>query len=189
MTTCASCTTEFIPARSDAKFCSGRCRVAAHRRRHRLQVPTAMARKRCWVTHRSKVPMTPGSIFARSNDPATWRDFSTACRAAAVGNVDGVGFMFDGTGIAGIDLDHCITDGVLEPWAAEIVPACAGTYIEVSPSGTGLHIFGLATVGTGRRRDGVEVYDRGRYFTVTGDRWGDAPLKLADIQAVVDAKR
>lgn len=145
-----------------------------------------MTRKRCWVNHRAKVPITPGSIFARSNDPTTWRDFSTACRAAADPSIDGVGFMFDGSGIAGIDLDHCLHDGALEPWAAEIVTACAGTYIEVSPSGTGLHIFGRATVGTGRRRNGVEVYDRGRYFTVTGKRWADAPLELADIQSVVD---
>ena len=146
-----------------------------------------MARKRCWVNHRQKVPITPGGVFARSNDRTTWRDFDTACRAAQARGIDGVGFMFDGTGIAGIDLDHCLRDGVLEPWAAEIVAACAGTYIEVSPSGNGLHIFGRGVVGNGRRSDGIEVYDRGRYFTVTGNRWADAPLELADIQSVIDA--
>ncbi len=30
-TSCDHCGTEFEPARSDARFCSGRCRVAAHR--------------------------------------------------------------------------------------------------------------------------------------------------------------
>lgn len=139
------------------------------------------------MVHRSKVPITPGGIFARTNDRTTWRDFATACRAAERGGVDGVGFVFDGSGIAGIDLDHCISDGMLEPWAADIVDACAGTFIEVSPSGTGLHIYGRGTVGAGRRLVGVEVYDRGRFFTVTGNRWGDAPLDLADIQSVLDS--
>lgn len=139
------------------------------------------------MIHRSKVPITPGSIFARSNDPSTWRSFAVACSAAEDGWADGIGFMFDGSGIAGIDLDHCIVDGELLPWAAEIVAACPGTYIEVSPSGTGLHIFGRGVVGTGRKRDGVEVYDRGRFFTVTGQRWGDAPVRLASIQTALDA--
>jgi hypothetical protein len=30
---CEHCGNEFLPARRDARFCSGRCRVAAHRRR------------------------------------------------------------------------------------------------------------------------------------------------------------
>jgi hypothetical protein len=29
---CAGCGTSFVPKRSDARFCSGRCRVAAHRK-------------------------------------------------------------------------------------------------------------------------------------------------------------
>lgn len=146
-----------------------------------------MSRRKCWVVHRSKVPITPSGIFARSNDPSTWRSFAVACSAAAHGNVDGLGFVFDGSGIAGIDLDHCLVGGELLPWAAEIVSSCSGTYIEVSPSGTGLHIFGRGTVGTGRKRDGIEVYDRGRFFTVTGQRWADAPARLSNIQPVLDA--
>lgn len=146
-----------------------------------------MTRKQCWVVHRSKIPITPGGVFAKSNDSSTWRDFATARKAAQKPGVDGVGFMFDGSGIAGIDLDHCITDGVLEPWAEKIVDRCAGTYIEISPSGTGLHIFGLGNVGSGRRRNNVEVYDRRRYFTVTGNRWNNAPVALANIQSVLNS--
>lgn len=146
-----------------------------------------MTRRPNWVTHRKKVPLIPNGAFASSTDPTTWRDFPTACRAAERGDVDGVGFVLDGTGIAAIDLDGCITDGVLADWAAEIVAMCPDTYIEVSPSGRGLHIFGYATVGTGRRMDGVEVYDRKRYMTTTGHRWADAPVTLSDISAAVAA--
>lgn len=184
---CHSCGDSFY-ARADAKFCSGRCRVAAHRARQ-PQLPREMTSRPNWVTHFQKVPRVPFGTFARSNDPTTWRDYRTACNAAALGNVDGIGFMFDGSGIAGIDLDDCLHDGVLDDWAADIVARCVGTYIEVSPSGRGLHIFGRATVGAGRRLGQVEVYDRGRYFTVTGQRWVDAPSVLSDIQSVTDRLR
>jgi primase-polymerase (primpol)-like protein len=61
------------------------------------------------------------------------------------------------------------------------------TYVEVSPSGEGLHVWGRATVPTGRRVlvDGlsVEVYGVGRYLTVTGEVFTPGPL--ADLTAVV----
>jgi primase-polymerase (primpol)-like protein len=88
-----------------------------------------------------------------------------------------------------IDLDHALVDGELLPWARRIVDGLPATYIEVSPSGTGLHIWGFGSVGRGRRmRDGeasVEVYDRGRYITVTRRPFEDAPSKLADLSEVI----
>ena len=64
----------------------------------------------------------------------------------------GPGFVLNGDGIVCIDLDHCLTGRVLEPWAADILAACPGTYIEVSPSGDGLHIWGRALDFDGGRR-------------------------------------
>jgi primase-polymerase (primpol)-like protein len=59
----------------------------------------------------------------------------------------------------------------------------------VSPSGTGLHIWGFGSVGQGRRirrgESSVEVYDRGRYITVTRQPFGKAPSKLADLSKVI----
>ena len=101
--------------------------------------------------------------------------------------MDGVGFVLNGDGVACIDLDDCLHDGVLDDWAADIVARCPRTYIEISPSGRGLHIFGYATVGKGRNLGGVEVYDRGRYICVTGQRFGDFPRRLSDISAAVAA--
>ncbi|GGV37174.1 hypothetical protein GCM10010293_40880 [Streptomyces griseoflavus] len=89
-----------------------------------------------------------------------------------------------------IDLDHALHGGVLAGWAREIVDRVPRTYIEVSPSGTGLHIWGYGTVGRGRRiRRGeacVEVYDRGRYITMTGKPFEGAPSSLADLSKVLD---
>ena len=175
---CSSCGVEFH-ARADARFCSGRCRVRAHRG---LRPPAELVRRDRWVTHRAKVPLQVSGGCASSTDPSTWSTFEAA---SSCSGRDGVGFVLNGDGIACIDLDHCLVDGVLEPWAQEIIDRCPRTYVEVSPSGTGLHVFGLATVGAGRNMGGVEVYDRGRYMTVTGRRYGSFPNRLADISGLV----
>jgi hypothetical protein len=94
--------------------------------------------------------------------------------------LDGVGYVFTGTPFAGVDLDNAFDDsGKLYPWAAEIVERFRGcAYIEISPSGTGLHIIGEGSLPAdawhkvrpvGKNDSGIiEVYDTGRYFTVTG---------------------
>jgi primase-polymerase (primpol)-like protein len=146
-----------------------------------------MTRKPNWVCHKQKVPRVPFGAFASSTNRETWRDHATAVSGAQQPGIDGIGFVLDGEGIACIDLDDCLHDGVLDDWAQEIVDRCPRTYIEVSPSGRGLHIFGYATVGKGRRSGGVEVYDRGRYICVTGRRFGGFPRRLSDISAVVAA--
>jgi primase-polymerase (primpol)-like protein len=102
----------------------------------------------------------------------------------------GIGFVlspFDR--LVCIDLDHALVDGVLAPWARDIVDGLPDTYVEVSPSGDGLHIWGYGSVGRGRRiRRGsaaVEVYDRGRYITVTGRPFQGAPSRLAGLSRVI----
>jgi primase-polymerase (primpol)-like protein len=43
------------------------------------------------------------------------------------------------------------------------------SYTEISPSGTGVHIYTKAKLpSTGRRKNNIEFYNSGRYFTVTG---------------------
>lgn len=177
--TCSWCGADFA-ARAGARFCSSRCRVGSHRA---APPPELVALPR-WVRHRAKRPITAWGSSASSTDPRTWSTFD---RAAASSHGDGLGFVLAADGIACIDLDHCIVDGVLTSQAQAVVDACRGTYIEVSPSGTGLHIFGLAEVGRGRIGGWFEVYDRGRYMTVTGRRWRRAPLRLADISAAIAA--
>jgi primase-polymerase (primpol)-like protein len=43
------------------------------------------------------------------------------------------------------------------------------SYTEFSPSGTGLHVITQATIPQGRRKDQLEMYSTGRYFTLTGN--------------------
>lgn len=105
---------------------------------------------------------------ASSTDNRTWSAFETALEA----NPDRLGFVFKaGGGLFGIDLDDCRDPetGGVEPWAEAIVERFPRIYWEVSPSGSGLHGIGLGQLPEGRRRVGkIEMYDRGRYFTVTG---------------------
>lgn len=175
---CAWCSSEFA-GRADARYCSGACRVAAHR----AAPPADLIALPRWIRHTAKVPTRVAGGNASTTKPGTWSSYAEAC-ASSVG--DGLGFVFAGDGIVGIDLDDCLSESGLEPWAAEIVAACHGTYIEVSPSGRGLHVFGRGVVGPGRRLGPVEVYDRGRYFTVTMRRYRRAPLVLRDLQTVID---
>lgn len=132
-----------------------------------------------WVCHRDgeKVPIDPKTGHnAKANDPATWGTFEQATGWAA-SNGGGIGYEFtEDAPFCGIDLDHVRDEdsGELAPWAREVVDAL-DTYTEVSPSGAGLHLIARAEKPeNGSKRtnaDGTafEMYDRGRYFRMTGD--------------------
>lgn len=75
-----------------------------------------------------------------------------------------------------------------------IVVAMIDSYTEVSPSLTGLKIFTRGTLSTRtkvfKRPTGsgqVEVYETGRYFTVTGEHWPEAATTVSANQAGIDA--
>ena len=170
-------------ARSHAKFCSGRCRVAAHRQRQvNPNLPAELTRRARWVNNSwAKVPFQPSGKAASVSDPSTW---STYRQVAAS---ERKGFVLNGDGIVCIDLDHCLVDGCPTPEVARILSSLPPTYVEVSPSGTGLHIWGRGSVERGRRTAVAEVYGTGRYITVTGRAFNDAPKVLADISRTVES--
>lgn len=188
---CAWCAGDMpITARADARTCSTRCRVAAHRAA-KSKLPDELTTRDRWVRRSAaKVPLTTGGMPASSTDPATWSTYKGAT-ASTVGA--GLGFVLsDVDDIVCIDLDHCLNPltGRLAPWAAAIVRDAGTTYVEVSPSGDGLHIWGRANVRQGRRirrPDGtaVEIYGTGRYIAMTGRRHGNAPSTLADVSDVI----
>lgn len=151
------------------KFCSDRCRVASHREE---VVPKVMRQSNRWLTYQwpDKAPRQVDGRLASVTDPSTWTTYSNVRRLPR-------GYVL-GEGIGCIDFDHCVDDaGNLHPTVAAIVePLRTKTYIEVSPSGDGLHVFGLIAPDRGWKRplgDGmsIEVYSQDRYVTVTGKRW------------------
>jgi putative DNA primase/helicase len=149
----------------------------------------------CWRREerdgkQTKVPHTTDGSLASVADPLTWTTFDAALDAYSNGGgFDGVGVVLTDEGeLFGGDLDHCVMDdGGLETWAAEIV-AELGTYTEISPSGKGLRIIGRGKLPPGRRRDGqIELYDSGRYLTITGDHVAGTPATIEDRQTEIEA--
>lgn len=132
----------------------------------------------------TKVPYQVNGDEAESNNPETWCPFEDAQDAFDRGGYDGIGFML-ACGYVGVDLDGCrnTETGKAADWAKEIVLKL-DSYTEVSPSGTGFKIFlrGKSPFLTGKnlklpnngssgeKEAGIEVYDHGRYFAVTGIR-------------------
>ena len=128
-------------------------------------------------TKKAKKPMNPTTGYgAKADDPSTWGSFEKAVESAEAHKLDGVGFEFGKTGTpgkyVGIDIDNCINEDGVANSAAVVICREIGSYTELSPSGNGLHI--IARGGTlpaiGKRNDavGLEVYNNGRFFTITG---------------------
>lgn len=135
-----------------------------------------------------KVPYTPESKHRASvSKLATWRSLNAAFGSCQRGvgelRFDGIGFVFsDNDPFWGIDLDNCRDSwtGQLTPAAEEIVRTM-DTYTEVSPSGTGVKLFGKgAAPYVGRRSGWVEFYPEGRYFTVTMNHVEGTPGSIND---------
>jgi putative DNA primase/helicase len=117
----------------------------------------------------TKVPCQPTGRKAKSDDRATWSSFDAVCDAYRGGSFDGLG-CFIAAPYIGVDFDEVRNKetGTIEPWAAEAIQLLE-SFTEVSVSGTGLHVWVTGELPPGRRRCGrVEIYQTGRYFTVSG---------------------
>ena len=134
---------------------------------------------------REKRPYNPKPfIAAKPNDPATCGKLHDAIKNVSTGKAKGIGYLFTGNGLCGIDLDHAIDPqtGNIVPWAKEILSEL-DTYTEISPSGSGFHIIAKAQdfrLETGRKKKMpnppeiaesgmVEIYTDERYFTITAN--------------------
>jgi putative DNA primase/helicase len=115
---------------------------------------------------------------AKTNDPGTWTDYTTASDLALQREYAGVGFVFQPPYV-GVDIDHCVKDGAIASYAVEILNAL-NSYAEYSPSGTGIHILCKGKIARACKisKIGLEIYTKGRFFTVTGNRLENYPAEL-----------
>ena len=102
-------------------------------------------------------------------------------------SASGLGFIL-GEGVAGIDIDGAFDEtGCLHSDASAIVEMMKPCYMERSPSGSGIHILGFGTKSSAACKKPLqaskllEVYDKDRYFTVTGDRLPESETDLTDL--------
>jgi putative DNA primase/helicase len=123
---------------------------------------------------------------ASSTDPTTWSSFEDAVDAYGALQVDGIGCVLTAAAeISCIDLDRVIANGALDLRATTIVERC-GSWTEISPSGTGLHVFVRGSVHSAIKGDQIEVYSDARYIAITGHRWPGTSSDLKYQQAYLD---
>lgn len=122
----------------------------------------------------TKIPHNPKTGKpASSNRPETWGTFDDACEAYLIEGYTGIGFVFTTNDpFVGVDLDNCFDEsGNLRDDARRAVDELQ-SFTERSPSGKGLHIIckgELPSAGHCDNKAGREMYQEGRFFTITAD--------------------
>ncbi len=137
-------------------------------------VPDELKLGDVWVCcDKNKAPMVALVRWrqsAKSTDPATWRSYEAAVAAFETGRYAGIGRVIEADGpYVGVDIDHCRNreTGHIDARGSRIL-ALLDSYSEVSPLGEGVKVWVRAQLGRAYVKQGLEIYPRGRYFTITG---------------------
>ena len=135
---------------------------------------------------------------ASTSDPSTWTDYTTALATVQAGRADGLSYILTGDDPFGaIDLDHCrctITNSI-DVWAQNYLQAAAHTYQEVTPSGEGVRIWGIADGDPLNRKFTLEIDGKtvaaelfrctNKALTITGYTLDPAIRELGNINNVI----
>ena len=134
-----------------------------------------------------KVPYDPHrpNQKASTTNAGTWASYDKAMAVVAGYDYDGPGFGAHPLPYAGLDLDDCVVDGKILPWAQALIDRCH-TYTEFSVSGKGVKLIGRGSLPGAVHKHpyqggAVEMYDRGRDFHLTGLRVSGTPAAVNDI--------
>ena len=73
-------------------------------------------------------------------------------------------------GFVCVDFDRVLTGTTIDPRAARVVQRF-NSWTEISPSGTGLHLFMKGSLPESLKGNQFEAYHRDRFIAVTGHRW------------------
>lgn len=124
------------------------------------------------VDYRTLDVFVKGSNY--QTDPNAWTDFNTAKQLANMcGEEYGVGFMFTSDDpFYFLDIDNCLVDGDWSPLAKSLMGLLPGASVEISQSGTGLHIIAKGTAPEHSCKNtnlNIEFYTEQRFVALTGD--------------------
>ena len=154
-------------------------------------LPSTFGEQKRWVNWKyeeveegriTKLPISIDGRTASSIDPLTW---STYEEVANITENIGIVFTPDQL-LLGIDIDHCFENGEIVHDGKENILKLikeANTYTEISPSGTGLHLYLSLTAPLkliANRKGSFEAYTSGRYFTVTNNPL-EEPLQVRTV--------
>lgn len=136
-----------------------------------------------------KFPLDPSTgRVASAMDSNNWLSANDAIRRAAeFGPGHGVGFSFTEVDpFFFLDIDNCLdASGQWSALAVSLLNAFPGAAVEVSQSGTGLHIIGTGTPpphGCKNIPYGLELYHADRFVALTGTHAsGDASLDMSAV--------
>ncbi len=153
-----------------------------------LYLPDSLIRLPIWVLWRleerngrmTKVPYQANGRRASATAPITWTTYQNVGNTLSEnpGDFSGLGVVMSKTyRMIFIDIDHCIDlSGRFNERAEDILSAFMDdngnltTFVEVSQSGTGLHLIVTGDIPRSFKnsRLGVEMYDNGRFIAMTG---------------------
>lgn len=168
-------------------------------------IPAELRERPQWlVAGPDKAPLgiaSNGTTYNGSvSDPATWCSFEVAARYAHQRGLH-IGYVISPDDpFCCIDLDWTDKDSQerkgkpVDPtlWSTDkdaqrygMIVGAFASYTERSTYGKGLHVWVLADIGTGARRDGVEVYSQDRFIICTGDYLSGLSRNIEDRQQLV----
>lgn len=143
-----------------------------------------------------KVPCYPTGIRgADAHTPTNWMSFDQASATAQLlGSAYGIGFVLtDNDPFFVVDIDACLqADNMWSPLALSLMSMLPGALVEVSQSGTGLHIFGIGPVPPHAKKNQalhIEMYHNKRFMalgnmaTATGYEGTDCTAMLPQLVA------
>ena len=145
-----------------------------------------------WVNWRlddagRKIPVNPRTLGnAGVNYENSWASFPSAVEQDARSEL-GVGFVLtENDPYTCVDLDKCVgRRGAVGGRTRDILDLLQG-WVELSPSGTGLHVWVRNEQPISCRTKGLEVYSYARWMTVTGRSNPRATLEIPDRTAEVE---
>ena len=160
-------------------------------------IPDALKKQRRWCLwdSNSDLPKQLNGRKARSNGPDTWSSYQDTCNALGDGQFPTIAVTPELGTLVG-DLDGCFDEnGELKPWAqpAVVMLREAGTYMEFSKSGRGLHAFILGKLNTDKAKifwaigehEGIELFQGPQPIATTGQRYGDAPSVIRPCPEII----
>lgn len=128
----------------------------------------------------SKVPYSTDGYKASSTNVSTWLEFQDAISLSDE-QYNGIGFVLsnDDNYIC-LDIDDAVNHDTGQLQTDLAIEMTELTYCELSPSGTGLHCFFKGTLPDNRKKKrtdlDIELYDTGRFMTVTGHTIGQSEI-------------
>lgn len=134
----------------------------------------------------TKVPYSPITGYgASSADPSHWGTYDQAVKHQQAMGMDGIGFVFtERDPFFFLDIDKSLQNGAWSMLSQELCARFPGAAVEVSWSGTGLHIIGSCTKGFvhGSRNDvlHLEFYTKERFVALTGTQASGSVLTNMD---------